>query len=149
MISSFHAFEVIYSSTSSCLFIYVFVCLFWSPLTASELFLAQQWIKIFFRVYLNYSIDHFQKILLAMISKMEVLHFFEVLEIGDYVSFCLSFNSILGKVKVKVAQPCRTLYYSMDCSSWNSPGQNTRVGSLYPSPGDLPNLGIKLGSPAL
>lgn len=71
-----HAFKVIYSSTSSCLFIYVFVCLFWSPLTTSELFLAQQWIKIFFRVYLNYSIDHFQKIFLAMISKMEVLHFF-------------------------------------------------------------------------
>ena len=125
-----HAFKVIYSSTSSCLFIYVFVCLFWSPLTTSELFLAQQWIKIFFRVYLNYSIDHFQKIFLAMISKMEVLHFFKVLEIGDYVLFCLSFNSILGEVKVKVTQLCRTLYYSMNCSSWYSPSQNTGVGSL-------------------
>ena len=84
-----------------------------------------------------------------MISKMEVLHFFEVLEIGDYVSFCLSFNSILGKVKVKVAQPCRTLYYSMDCSSWNSPGQNTRVGSLSLLQWDLSDPGIKAGSPAL
>ena len=32
---------------------------------------------------------------------------------------------------------------------WNSPGQNTGVGSLFPSPGDLPNSGIKLRSPAL
>ena len=83
-----------------------------------------------------------------MISKMEVLHFFEVLEIGDYVSFCLSFNSILGKVKVKVAQPCRTLYYSMDCSSWNSPGQNTGMGSLSLFQGTFPQQG-ELRSPAL
>ena len=32
-------------------------------------------------------------------------------------------------------------------SPWNSPGQNTGVGSR--SPGDLPNPGIKLRSPAL
>ena len=34
-------------------------------------------------------------------------------------------------------------------SPWNSPGQNTGVGSLFPSPGDLPDLGIKWGSPVL
>ena len=34
------------------------------------------------------------------------------------------------KVKVKVAQSCLTLCDSMDCTSWNSPGQNTGVGSL-------------------
>ena len=34
-------------------------------------------------------------------------------------------------------------------SPWNSPGQNTGVGSLSLSPGDLPNLRIKPGSPAL
>ena len=33
-------------------------------------------------------------------------------------------------------------------SPWNSPGQNTGVGSLS-LPGDLPNPGIELGSPAL
>ena len=33
-------------------------------------------------------------------------------------------------------------------SPWNSPGQNTGVGSK-PSPGDLPNLRIKPRSPAL
>ena len=36
------------------------------------------------------------------------------------------------KVKVKVAQSCPTLCDPMECmySSWNSPGQNTGVGSL-------------------
>ena len=35
-------------------------------------------------------------------------------------------------------------------SPWNSPGQNTGVGSLsLPSPGDLPNPGIKPRSPTL
>ena len=32
---------------------------------------------------------------------------------------------------------------------WNSPGQNTGVGSLFPSPEDLPNPGIEPRSPAL
>ena len=35
-------------------------------------------------------------------------------------------------------------------SLWNSPGQNTAVGSKqFPSPGDLPNPGIEPRSPAL
>ena len=34
-------------------------------------------------------------------------------------------------------------------SPWNSPGQNTGVGNSFPSPGDLPNPGIELRSPAL
>ena len=34
-------------------------------------------------------------------------------------------------------------------SPWNSPGQNIGVGSLFPSPGDLPNPGIKPKSPAM
>ena len=34
-------------------------------------------------------------------------------------------------------------------SPWNSPGQNTGVGSHSPSPGDLPNLGIEPRSPSL
>ena len=35
-------------------------------------------------------------------------------------------------------------------SPWNSPGQNTGVESItFPSPGDLPNTGIKPRSPAL
>ena len=34
-------------------------------------------------------------------------------------------------------------------SPWNSLGQNTGVGSLFPSPGDLSNPWIEPGSPAL
>ena len=34
-------------------------------------------------------------------------------------------------------------------SPGSSPGQNTGVGSFFPSPGDLPNPGIELWSPAL
>ena len=34
-------------------------------------------------------------------------------------------------------------------SPWNSPGQNTGVGSLFPSPGDLPNPGMEPRSPTL
>ena len=32
---------------------------------------------------------------------------------------------------------------------WNSTGENTAVGSCCPFPGDLPNPGIELWSPAL
>ena len=34
-------------------------------------------------------------------------------------------------------------------SPWNSPDQSTGVGYPFPSPGDLPNPGIKPRSPAL
>ena len=34
-------------------------------------------------------------------------------------------------------------------SLWSSPGQNTGVGSFFPSPADLPNPGIKPISPVL
>ena len=34
-------------------------------------------------------------------------------------------------------------------STWDSPGQNTGVGQLFPAPGNLPNPGIKSRSPAL
>ena len=47
-----------------------------------------------------------------------------------------------------VAQLCLTLCNPMD-SPWNSPGQNTGVGSLIPSPGSLPNPGVEPRSPAL
>ena len=32
---------------------------------------------------------------------------------------------------------------------WNSPGQNTGVSKVFPSPGDLPNPGIEPRSPTL
>ena len=55
----------------------------------------------------------------------------------------------LWKMKAKVAQLCLTLQTNGLYHPWNSPGQNTGVGSPFPSPGDLPNLGIKPRSPKL
>ena len=51
---------------------------------------------------------------------------------------CLS--ALSCKVKVKVAQSCLTLY-----SPWNSPGQNTGVGSLSLLQGIFPTQGSNPG----
>ena len=56
--------------------------------------------------------------------------------------------------KVKVNHSCPTHYDSMDCSL---PGSSVHgisqarnwSGFLFPSPGDLPNPGIRSGFPAL
>ena len=42
-----------------------------------------------------------------------------------------------------------SLQFHGPCSSWNSPGQNTGVGSLSPSPKDLPSPGMESRPPAL
>ena len=51
-----------------------------------------------------------------------------------YVTFCLlDIPMVLEyflEMKVKVAQSCQTLCDPMDYSPWNSPGQNTGVGSF-------------------
>jgi len=52
-------------------------------------------------------------------------------------------------VKVQVAQSCPTLRPHGLYSPWNSPGQNTGVGTLSPSPGDLSSSGIEPTSPTL
>ena len=51
------------------------------------------------------------------------------------------------KVKVKVAQLCSTLCKPMDCSPWNSPGQNTGVGSLFLLQRMFPSQGSNSGLP--
>ena len=50
-------------------------------------------------------------------------------------------------MKVKVAQLCPTLSDPMDCSPWNSPGQNTRVGSLSLLQRIFPTQGLNPGLP--
>ena len=52
-------------------------------------------------------------------------------------------------VKVKVTQSCPTLCDSMDCTvrSWNSPGQNTEVGSLFLLQGIFPTQRSNPGLP--
>ena len=56
----------------------------------------------------------------------------------------------INHLNVTVAQLCPTPCDPMDYiySPWNSPGQNTGVGS-FPSPGDLTNPGIEPRSPTL
>ena len=49
--------------------------------------------------------------------------------------------------KVKVTQSCLTLCDPMDCSPWNSPGQNTSMGSLSFLQGIFPTLGSNPGLP--
>ena len=58
-------------------------------------------------------------------------------------------GSYFPEVKVRVTQSCPTQCPRGLYSPWNSPGQNTAVDSLFPSPGDLPNPGIKPRSPTL
>ena len=50
-------------------------------------------------------------------------------------------------MKVQVAQLCLTLCDPMDCSLWNSSGQNTGVGSLSLLQGIFPTQGSNLGLP--
>ena len=51
------------------------------------------------------------------------------------------------KMKVKVTQSCLTLCDPMDYSPWNSPGQNTGVGSLSLLQGIFPTQGSNPGLP--
>ena len=52
-------------------------------------------------------------------------------------------------MKVKVAQSCPTLRPHGLCSLWNSPGQQTGVGSLSLLQGIFPTQGWNRGPPAL
>ena len=69
-------------------------------------------------------------------------------EIGQH-SFQFSSLKFTSVQFSSVAQSCLTLCDPMDYSPWSSSGQNRGMGSFSPSPADLPNLGIKPGSPAL
>ena len=61
-------------------------------------------------------------------------------------SQCLSehFFVISQRVEVEVTQLCLTLCDPMDCP-WNSPGQNTGVGSLFLLQGIFPTQGSNPG----
>ena len=48
---------------------------------------------------------------------------------------------------MKVTQSCPTLWDPMNCSPWNSPGQNTGVGSLSFLQGTFSTQGSNLGLP--
>ena len=50
-------------------------------------------------------------------------------------------------MKVKVSQLCPTVCNPTDCSPWNSPGQNTGVGSCFHLQGVFLTQGSKPGLP--
>ena len=58
----------------------------------------------------------------------------------------LLFCDFLNLLEVRVAQSCPTLCDPIDCSPWNSPGQNTGVGSfsflhrIFPTQGSNPGF---------
>ena len=60
--------------------------------------------------------------------------------------FCFRYSAIDSFQKVKVTQLCPTLCNPMDCP-WNSPGQNTGVGSLSLLQGIFPTQGSNPGLP--
>ena len=59
--------------------------------------------------------------------------------------FMLLLWSARNTSEVKVTQSCLTLCDSMDYSPWNSPGQNTAVGSLFLLQGIIPTQGLNWG----
>ena len=66
----------------------------------------------------------------------------------------ISYNALRVEVEVLVAQSCPTLCDPMDCScqaplSMGFVKQKYWSGLPFPTPGDLPNSGIKPESPAL
>ena len=64
-------------------------------------------------------------------------------KILTFLSTCL----LNGKVKVKVAHSCPTLWNPIEYSQWNSPGQNTGVGSCSLFQGKFPTQGSNQGLP--
>ena len=63
-------------------------------------------------------------------------------------TFFIFFSIMVYRVKVKVIQSCPTLCEPMNyVNLWNSPGQNTRVGSHSLLQGIFPNQGSNPGLP--
>ena len=86
-----------------------------------------------------------ESIMLIEISQRQILY--------DFNHMWNLRNKRKGK-KREVAQWCLTLCNPMDCSLQAPPSmgfsrQEYWSGLLFPSPGDLPDPGIKPGSPAL
>ena len=92
--------------------------------------------------------------------------YYKLITVQKYIANCVSWvpgltykqigltNALSGQnlcicrgltVKVKVTQSCPTLCDPIDYSPWNSPGQNTRVGSLSLLQGIFPTQGSDPG----
>ena len=67
-----------------------------------------------------------------------MIHLDNILKSRDII--LLTKVCLVKVVKVKVTQSCPTRLDPMDCSPWNSPGQNSGVGSLSLLQGIFPTL---------
>ena len=75
--------------------------------------------------------------------------------LANYVSSMYTFlddsklaqSELIIMDKVKVTQSCLTLFTLMDYAVWNSPGNNTGVGSRSPLQGIFPTQGSNPGLP--
>ena len=67
-----------------------------------------------------------------------MIHLDNILKSRDII--LLTKVCLVKVVKVKVTQSCPTRSDPMDCSPWNSPGQNSGVGSLSLLQGIFPTL---------
>ena len=112
--------------------------------------------SIFFRFYLPWSDGtrcHDVRFLMLSSKPAFSLSSFTLEKLFDFSSFSAIIIIILHSwrtVKVKVAQSCPNLCDPHGLySPWNSPGQNTGVGSLFLLQGNLPNPEIKPRSPTL
>ena len=72
-----------------------------------------------------------------------MIPFLQSSQIGKLIYYVKSQKSVSHSVMSSSLQP-HGLH-----SPWDSPGQNTGVGKLFPSPGDLVNPGTEPGSPTL
>ena len=75
--------------------------------------------------------------------------YFQTLEL---IAICTIFYECYcesEKVKVQVTQWCPTLCNRMDCSPWDSSGQNTGMGGCSLLQGIFPTQGIRPRSPTL
>ena len=63
------------------------------------------------------------------------------------ICVCMQFCVVPSRVKLKFTQSCLTLQPRGLCSPWNSPGQNTGVGSLSLLQEIFPTLGSNSGLP--
>ena len=91
-----------------------------------------------------------QALLLFRTTKLECLNNYIHISITTQaikIGFPLTIGFSMAKVKEKFAQLCPTLRPHGLHSPWNSPGQNTGVGSLSLLQGIFPTQGLNPGLP--
>ena len=88
--------------------------------------------------------------IVTRISDQQMLVVVEKVVVGLGSRHIIRFSGKVGRVKVKVAQSCLTLWDPMDYTAVHGILQARILeGVPFPSPGDLPNSGIEPRCPTL